>query len=120
MKPKTAPNSLTLVGLKTPSSNSKGVEKQLAPIGGTMELTGMENNLALRKEVMAATLASMTAIHKLRFLDFGVQTPGFSATNMGLFNTSMGLGDGSESLFSGRVSPPKFLQPSQKLGSRMM
>lgn len=42
MKPKTVMNSLTLVGLKTPSSNSKGVEKQLAPIGGTMEFTGME------------------------------------------------------------------------------
>lgn len=69
---------------------------------------------------MAATLASMTAIPKPRFLGFGVRTPGFSAINIGLFNTSMGLGDGSESLFSGRVSPNKFLQPSQKLGSRMM
>lgn len=59
----------------------------------------MGNNLEPTKVVMVAALASMAAIPKPRFLGFGVQTRDFSIGNLGPFNTGMGLGDSSKSLF---------------------
>jgi hypothetical protein len=45
-----------------------------------------------------AATGSLAAIPKSRFQGFGVQTPAFSAANLGLFNTGMQIGVGFKSL----------------------